>query len=387
MMSGKRQKSVRPKSQSRAEFLSLLAHELRNPLGPIRHSSTFLRMVATDEKQGHALDIIDRQVTHLAHLIDDLVDGARLERGLVTLSRQWVDIAGIARHALQAIQARVDAQALHLEARLPTGDVQMECDPVRVRQTIDNLLDNAVTYTPAGGTIELAIEVRDDRLSIRVSDNGMGIPSGSLPHVFNLFSAVRRGDQERASRLGIGLAIARSIAELHGGTLEAQSAGVGRGSTFTLTLPVTGRPGSPGSHETPVANAMPPTLRILIVEDNVDAAESLATLLTLAGHRVEQAHTARAALAVIAGFRPAVVLLDIELPDLSGYEVAECIRAQQELRDLRLVALTAYGSAEARVRAQKAGFDGYLVKPVDFGSLNDLMARLVADDGIRPADG
>jgi hypothetical protein len=219
----------------------------------------------------------------------------------------------------------------------------MECDPARVRQTIDNLLDNAVTYTPAGGTIELSIDVvSDERLSIRVSDNGLGIAAESLPHVFNLFSAVRRGDQEHASRLGIGLAIARSLAELHGGTLQGQSAGIGRGSTFTLILPATGRPVAPDDHETP-EKAIRSTLHILIVDDNVDAAESLARLLTLAGHVVRQAHTAQEALATVAGFRPAIALLDIQLPDMSGYELAGRLRAQQGADKKRLVVLTAYG--------------------------------------------
>jgi CheY-like chemotaxis protein len=349
--------------ETEAEFLSLLAHELRNPLAPIGHAANVLRMLSSDERQHKWLDIIDRQVTYLARLVEELVDGARMQRRQVTLRKQWIDIADIGRQALEAIRPRADALHQHLVAHLPAGSVRMECDPVRLRQVMDNLLDNAVTHALENGTIELAIDLQGDVLALRVSDNGIGIAPESLEHTFNIFSAATFGAQTHANRLGVGLAITRSLVELHGGTITVSSAGIGRGSTFLVSLPTTATPPDVLAERLPsIIKAT--SMRILIVDDNADAAEALSTLLTLEGHVARQAHTAADALEVAAAFDPAVVLLDIDLPDLSGYEVARRLRTQVGRAPLRIVGLTAFGSARARARGQSAGFDEYLVKPV-----------------------
>jgi CheY-like chemotaxis protein/two-component sensor histidine kinase len=351
-----------------AEFLSLLAHELRNPLAPIGHAATVLRMLSTDDRQGKWLDVIDRQVAHLARLVEELVDGARMQRRQITLRKQWIDIAEIGREALGAIQPRVDALRQHLVAHLPADSIPMECDPVRLRQVMDNLLDNAVTHALEDGTVELAIDLRGDALTIRVSDNGVGIAPDVIGHIFNFFSAATFGAETHANRLGVGLAITRSLVELHGGTIAAASPGIGRGSTFVVTLPTT------ASLPDPLLSRLPSmiktsSMRILVVDDNADAAEALSTLLSIEGHVVKQAHTAADALAAVASFDPAVIVLDIDLPDLSGYEVARRLRERVGHERLRIVALTAFGSARARARGQSAGFDEYLVKPVALGVL------------------
>jgi CheY-like chemotaxis protein/two-component sensor histidine kinase len=360
-----------------AEFLSLLAHELRNPLAPIGHAANVLRMLSTDERQGKWLDVIDRQVAHLARLVEELVDGARMQRRQVTLRKQWIDFAEIGREALEAIQPRIDVLHQHLVAHLPAGSIRMKSDPVRLRQVMDNLLDNAVTHALEGGTVELAIDLQGDALTVRVSDNGVGIAPEALGHIFNFFSAATFGAETHANRLGVGLAITRSLVELHGGTITAASAGIGRGSTFLVTLPTTADP--PDPLLSPLASRFPSvirtaSMRILIVDDNADAAEALSTLLSLEGHVVKQAHTANAALDAVAGFDPAVILLDIDLPDLSGYEVARRLRARAGHEGLRIVALTAFGSARARARGQSAGFDEYLVKPVALDVLERALA-------------
>lgn len=374
-------KKLRPASGQNApsgEFLSLLAHELRNPLAPIRHSANLLRMLSTDQRHKQPLDVIDRQLAHLTRLIDDLVDGARLQRGLVTLRKQRIDLGEIARHALDAVQPRIDERQQHLIAYFPAERVQMECDAVRLRQVLDTLLENAVTYTSSGDTVELAIETQSNMMQIRVSDTGMGMSAESLPHVFNFFSTSTRGTNVDSDRLGIGLAISRSLIELHGGTIVAHSEGIGRGSTFLVTLPLTAQG---ADHEQPFVRAPEKAMpaRVLIVDDNVDAAEALATLLSLEGHIVSQAHTAAQALQAADEFRPSIVFLDIQLPDFSGYEVVRRLREKAKFDKLHVVALTAYGSVTSRARAEAAGMNAYLVKPAMLDALtNEILTAMNA---------
>lgn len=355
-----------------AEFLSLLAHELRNPLAPILHSAAILRMLCTDEPQQKAIATIDRQVKLLAHLVDDLVEGARLQRGLVTLKNQWVDIGELAQQALEAMQPKAEAQGQHLAAQLPTDPIQMLCDPVRLRQVLDNLLDNASIHTHAGGTIALEIEARQAELVIRISDNGLGIAPDALQHVFNMYSAAARTAGSSVKRLGVGLAITRSLVELHGGAIRAESAGHGRGSTFVIRLPLVGDP--PRRNVEPQNAPAAPSLHILVVDDNIDAAQGLAELLTLQGHVVDKAHDAASALQAVETFQPSIVLLDIALPDQDGYAVASQMRARPELKDVRLIALTAFGSSKHRARSRAAGFNGHLTKPVSIEALKRALA-------------
>jgi CheY-like chemotaxis protein len=378
-VNGKRAGKAAARYSFETEFLSLLAHELRNPLAPIRYSAAALRMRCTEEADLNAIAAIERQVTLLGHLVDDLVEGARLQRGLVSLQKQWVDIGALAQQALEAMQPLAEERGQHLEAHLPTAAVQMSCDPARLRQVLDNLLGHASLQTQPGGTLALAIETRPRELFIRISDNGLGIAPEALPHVFNLFAPAVSTSDSQVKRLGVGLAIARSLVELHRGTINVESEGPGRGTTFVIRLPLHGKP--PVAR--PLHGAVPgraTSLRILIVEDNIDVAQSLAELLTLQGHVVMQAHDGVSALQIAQAFGPAVVLLDIALPDMDGYEVARRLRTVEALAQVRLIAVTAYDAGEHLLRERAAGFDGHLTKPVAIDALRKVLVL-----GVRTA--
>jgi CheY-like chemotaxis protein len=354
------------------EFLSLLAHELRNPLAPIRYAAAALRMRSTSEADLNAIATIDRSVALLARLVDDLIDGARLQRGDVRLEKQWVDIGTLAQQALEAMRPVVEQRGQHLEANLPTEPVQLECDPIRLKQIVGNLLENASQRTQAGGTLTLTVEGRPQQLLIRIGDNGLGIAPEDLPHVFNMYRVTRRTPDSQVKRLGVGLAVARSLVELHGGAILAHSNGLGRGSTLEITLPVAGTP--PRRASNAAAERPRASLRVLVVEDNLDAAQALAELLTMQGHVAATAHDGASALGLAQALRPAVVLLDICLPDIDGYEVARRIRATDVLAHVRLIAVTARDASEDARRARQAGFDGYLTKPVSIAALHQLLS-------------
>jgi CheY-like chemotaxis protein len=367
----KRSSKAATRDSFETEFLSLLAHELRNPLTPIRYSAGVLRLTCISEVERNAIATIERQVTILARLVDDLIEGARLHRGLVSLQKQWVDIGALAQQALEAMQPIAGERGQHLEANLPSASVQMSCDPARLRQVIDNLLEHASMQTQSGGTLALAVEARPRDLLLRISDNGRGIAPEALPHVFNLYAPAVASADSQVKRLGVGLAIARSLVELHGGAIKVQSAGIGRGTTFAVRLPLVGKPPVDAAGPSEIDQVAP--LRVLVVEDNIDAARSLADLLTLQGHLVAQAHDAAAALKTVETFQPAVVLLDIALPDLDGYEVARRMRAIEALANVRLIAVTAFDSGEDLARARAAGFDGHLTKPVTIAALESAL--------------
>jgi CheY-like chemotaxis protein len=378
-VNGKRAGKAAARNAFETEFLSLLAHELRNPLAPIRYSAAILRMRCTQEADLNAIATIERQVAQLGNLVDDLIEGARLQRGLVSLQKQWVDIGALAQQALEAVQPLAEERGQHLEAHLPTAGVHMSCDPERLRQVLDNLLNHASLQTQAGGTLALAIEARPRELFIRISDNGLGIAPEALPHVFNLFASAVSSSDSQVKRLGVSLAIARSLVELHRGTIEVQSEGPGRGTTFAIRLPLIGKPPVARPLREAVAG-LATSLRILIVEDNLDAAQSLADLLTLHGHVVLQAHDGLSALDTAQVFGPAVVLLDIALPDMDGYEVARRLRTMETLARVRLIAVTAFDAEEDLARARAAGFDSHLAKPVSMDALRKTLAL-----GGRPA--
>ena len=355
-----------------SEFLSLLAHELRNPLAPIRYAAAALRMRSTSEVDLNAIATIDRSVALLARLVDDLIDGARLQRGDVQLEKQWVDIGTLAQQALEAMRPVVEQRGQHLEANLPTEPVQLECDPIRLKQIVGNLLENASQRTQAGGTLTVTIEGRPQQLLARISDNGLGITPEDLPHVFNMYRVTKRKPDAQARRLGVGLVVARCLVELHGGAIQARSNGLGRGSTFEITLPIAGTP--PQLVRNAAAEPPRTSLRVLVVEDYIDAARALSELLTLQGHVTAAAHDGATALRLVETFRPAVVLLDICLPDIDGYEVARRIRTHDALALVRLIAETARDSSEESTRARAAGFDGYLTKPVSIAALQQVLA-------------
>ncbi|MFO1431875.1 MAG: ATP-binding protein [Candidatus Competibacteraceae bacterium] len=361
------------------EFLAMLAHELRNPLAPIRNAVEVLkRLDFPNPKLQWVRDVIDRQVSHVVRLVDDLLDISRIIRGKIMLQKAPVELAIIVNQAVESVHSLIESQQHRLEVSLPTLPVRLEGDSVRLTQILSNLLNNAAKYTPQGGHIQLEAEVEGNTLVLRVRDNGAGIPDTLLPYVFDLFTQAERTLDRSQGGLGIGLTLVRHLVELHGGRIEAKSAGSGQGAEFTVYLPGVLESASDATAETDAETALKAETgaRILVVDDNVDVAESMAVLLELEGHQVRTVYTAHAALEAARTFRPDVVLLDIGLPGMDGYEVARRLRASPATRHVLLIALTGYGREEDRARSKAAGFDRHLVKPVEPEALNALIAAL-----------
>jgi PAS domain S-box-containing protein len=346
-------------NRAKDEFLAMLGHELRNPLGAIRSAIGVLDARAGD---GAAREVIRRQADHLARLVDDLLDVSRVTRGQVTLRRQPLELAGAVARAVSMLGA-TGLTRLHRVSVAPAAPVWVEADPARLEQIVSNLVGNAVKYTPDGGEIRVSVESDRAQARLVVRDTGEGIPASALPRVFDLFYQVRADPSDRRRGLGIGLTLVRHLAQLHGGTVKAASGGIGAGSVFTVTLPRTEPPAT--TPPPPEKRAAPTTRRVLVVEDGEDAREMLRMVLTLTGHQVWDAADGRAALAILARERMDVAVVDIGLPGLSGYELAEAIRARPDGHRIFLVALTGFGRPADQRRALEAGFDAHLVKPVD----------------------
>jgi CheY-like chemotaxis protein/two-component sensor histidine kinase len=349
------------------EFLATLAHELRNPLAPITHALEVLRLKdPVDADTRWSRDIIERQIRHLTRLVDDLLDLARISRGKVQLRRERIDLAAVLHGALEAARPLIDAQRHTVTLVLPDEPLPVDADAIRLTQVVLNLLNNAVKYTPPGGQITLAAERGAGELLIKVRDSGIGIAREHLSGVFEMFSQVAPALERSQGGLGIGLALARGLVELHGGMISAHSEGPGRGSEFVVhLLPATiAGAGAPAHADD---GAAPPSgrRRVLIVDDNRDAADSLALMLSLSGHETHAIYDGAAALELAARFMPDVVLLDIGMPELNGYEVAERLRRLPWGHRVVLIALTGWGQDEDRRRALAAGFDHHLTKPVD----------------------
>jgi PAS domain S-box-containing protein len=344
------------------EFLATLAHELRNPLAPIRTGLHILRKSGTGEQAARMHEMMERQLQHLVRLVDDLLDISRITLGKVELKKERVDFRAVLGSALESTRPLIEAANHELAVRLPADPLPLDADPTRLAQVLANLLNNAAKYTPPGGRIQLAAEVDGSMLVVRVSDTGVGIPADMLTKVFDMFTQVGRSIDHSQGGLGIGLTLVRRLLEMHGGSVEAQSPGANAGSTFIVRLPLAERVEMPAEPLTPAAAQR--LRRILIVDDNHDAAESLSMLLSIEGHDTRVANDGEGALAAVPEFRPDTVFLDIGMPGMNGYETARHLR-QAHGRALRLIALTGWGSEEDRRRAREAGFDAHLVKPVD----------------------
>jgi PAS domain S-box-containing protein len=360
-------------NRQKDEFLAMLAHELRNPLAPIRTAGEVLaQALPADPRLQQAVAMIQRQSRQLTRLVDDLLDVSRITRGRIELERAPLALATIVDQAVETVAAQAAARRQRLLVQRPDPGLGVHGDATRLVQCLTNLLNNAVKFTPAGGEIRLRIEPAAGAVRIAVEDTGIGLAADFLPRVFDLFTQGEQALDRASGGLGIGLSVVRRLAEMHGGSIEAASDGPGRGATFTLTLPCFGLPApQPASRpQLPVG-----TRRVLVVDDNQDAADSLAWLLRLDGHEVETAYSASAALEGVARGAPQVVLLDIGLPQMDGYEVARRIRAREApaAPGATLVALTGYGQPEDRARALASGFDGHLVKPVDFDALREVL--------------
>ena len=391
------EQALKEADRHKDEFLAMLAHELRNPLAPIHNAIELMRMkTLADPQLNWARDVIARQLTSLTRLVDDLLDVSRITRGKINLTRQVVELEGLISRAVETVHPLLDEHRHELTLELPPPGVKVFGDPTRLTQAIANVLGNAAKYTDAGGQISLVASLSTEDVEIRIRDNGIGISPELLPHVFELFTQLERGDGRTQGGLGIGLALVQRLVQMHGGVVTAASEGPGMGAQFVIRLPLLREEAEPATAQSvmaaeasqpasEVACAVAPLVaagaqrmarRILIADDNNDALESLATLLQLSGHEVYTATNGGTALQSAERHLPEVALLDIGMPLLDGYEVAKRIRAQPWGGRITLVALTGWGQDSDRRRSREAGFDSHLVKPLDLEILTDLLDRL-----------
>jgi PAS domain S-box-containing protein len=368
------EQALRDIDRRKDEFLATLAHELRNPLAPIRQAARILRTeTATEAQKRWCQDVIDRQVQQMALLIDDLLDIARVSRGTLELRIETTELGAVIEAAIETARPIIDVKRHKLSVEIPQQAVQFAADPLRVAQVLSNLLTNAAKYTDPEGQIRLRAFGDGEAITISVADNGIGIPTDEIESVFAMFSQVKASQDRSDGGLGIGLALARGLVELHGGTIQAKSAGLGEGSEFVVRLP----------HRNLTAVALPETAtaaatpirrrRILIADDNQDAADSLAVLLQMEGHDVTVVRDGREALTTINAVLPEIALLDIGMPELDGYEVARQVRQNTLGRAVTLIAVTGWGQDRDKARALGAGFNHHLTKPIEPTQLLDLI--------------
>lgn len=367
------------------EFLATLAHELRNPLAPIRNGLHILKRTRDAAVAVRTREMMERQLSHMVRLIDDLLDVSRITSGKVTLRKEQVLLRAVAETAVEASRPVIEASGHALKLALPEEPVWLAADPTRLAQVMTNLLTNAAKYTPEGGCIELSASREGGEVIVRVTDTGLGIPPGMLAEVFEMFTQVNRTLERCQGGLGIGLALVKRLVEFHGGTITAESPGLGQGSTFTVRLPLVEACAGPteerSTAETPSVQPPMSGRRVLVVDDNVDGAESLANMLQIGGHEIRTAHSGPAALDAARPFNPEVVFLDIGLPGMNGYEVAKRLRDEPSLSGAVLVALTGWGSDDDKRRSREAGFDFHLTKPVELTAIERILARVVAGGG------
>jgi signal transduction histidine kinase/DNA-binding response OmpR family regulator len=364
------------------EFLAMLAHELRNPLAPIRNAVQVLRLIEMPNViVQQSRDMIDRQVTHMARLIDDLLDMSRLSRGKVLLRKEPLDLVELVRATAEDYRSTLEGSGLKLHLQIPDRPLYTEGDPTRLAQVVGNVLHNANKFTDPGGrvTVTVATEAEERSVVIGIRDSGIGMEPTMLARVFETFSQADGSLDRSRGGLGLGLALVKGLVHLHGGTVQASSEGLGKGAHLQIRLPLIAQPEAPRG-VAPLSGRRGRSHRILVIEDNQDAADSMCQLLTLTGHEVEVASTGSQGLEIARQFRPDVVLCDIGLPHMDGYEVARQLRQDPNLASVYLVAATGYGQEEDQRRSREAGFDVHLIKPVDFADLQRLLAGLHAPE-------
>lgn len=369
---GKVERELRDVDRRKDEFLAILAHELRNPLGPIRNSVELWRRLepGLNPNLENARNTIARHTNHLAHLVDDLLDVSRISKGKISLRWEKVELKSFINSAVEQSALAIESRHHHLTIKLPEENIWITGDQVRLSQIVANLLLNAAKFTEPGGKIELSANVVDDQILIRLIDNGIGIADNKINSIFELFEQSGHVADRVQDGLGIGLSLVRTLVRLHGGEVQAQSQGLGKGSIFEIRLPI-----ETGSVEaSPVEQVHPEETikRILIVDDNEDGAITLAQLLELKGHEVQTAFNGVSAIENASQFNPDIVFLDIGLPDVNGYEVAKRLRALPQGKGFSLIALTGYGQAHDRQTALDSGFDDHFVKPIDFKKLESI---------------
>jgi len=380
--------SLRESDRRKSEFLAMLAHELRNPLAPIRHSLEVMRRawkVESTQPIDAAIDVLDRQVGQMVRLVDDLLDIGRISRGKMVLRKERVELSSVVHHAVEAVRPLCESSDQKLTVSLPEEPVYLDADPTRLAQIVGNLLNNACKFSDRGGHIELTVAVERTEESagtnvvIRVRDSGIGIAANQQSRIFDMFTQGDTALERSAAGLGIGLTLVKTLTQMHGGTVDVASAGIGQGSEVIVWLPISVEPVTvPALAKTREPALTAKRLRILVVDDNRDAADMLAMLLELSGHETHMAHDGVEAVEAATTLQPDVILLDLGLPRLNGYEAARQIREHQAQpgRPL-LVALTGWGQDEDRRRTEEAGFDAHLVKPVDEAALRALLDDVV----------
>jgi PAS domain S-box-containing protein len=368
------EEALREADQRKTDFLATLGHELRNPLAPIRNSIYLLERVPPDGPQAlRAKEVVRRQTEHLTRLVDDLLDVTRISRGRIELRREVVDLRNVVRRTCEDMKILFDQAAIDLRVDFPASPVLADVDATRIAQVVGNLLHNANKFTPAEGVVTVALRNREAMAEIEVSDTGIGMEPRDVPRMFEPFAQERR-DPTRSEGLGLGLPLAKALVELHGGTLGAHSAGPGKGARFTVRLPL-----APALRRPTVTPAREGTGRaagrvILVIDDNVDSGRTLADVLELGGHEVHLARDGSSGIALARELKPDVVICDVGLPDVDGYEIARTLRADGSLASTRLVALSGYAQPEDKERAREAGFDAHLSKPAPLDELAALLA-------------
>jgi signal transduction histidine kinase len=356
------------------EFLAVLAHELRNPLTPIRYGFDMMRMTPNEPVDEEIRSMMDRQLTHLVRLIDDLLDVSRISRGKVDLRTEHVTVQTALRAAVEASRPLIEAGRHTLTLEIPGDPLWIDADLTRIAQVVSNLLNNAAKYTPPGGQIRLMVVDEDTQVAISVFDNGIGIAAPMLPKIFDLFTQVEGAVERSRGGLGIGLALARQLVEMHSGSIEAQSDGPDRGSVFTVRLPLRRDVTAPAPEEkNPEVGS--PSLKVLVVDDNISSAETTGQILSMVGHQVTLAHNGAAALESARKIFPDVIILDIGMPGMNGYEVCRELRRDPAFAKTKLIAQTGWGQERDRQLTREAGFDHHLIKPVNFKELARLLNR------------
>jgi PAS domain S-box-containing protein len=370
------EQALRETDKRKDEFLATLAHELRNPLAPIRQATLIAQSPnATETQKRWSHDVINRQVHNMALLLDDLLDISRITRGTLALRTQLTDLATIIEAAVETARPAIDAKRHTFTVALPTDRIEFAADPMRLAQVLSNLLTNAAKYTDPDGRICLRATCANDVVTISVTDTGIGIPPDAMGNLFGMFSQVKSSKDRSEGGLGIGLALAKGLVELHGGTIEARSAGTERGSEFIITLPVRAPPARQTEQRIRSGAERALRRRVLIADDNRDAAESLAMLLQMEGHEVTVVHDGREAVSAFEKTRPDAALLDIGMPGLNGYEIARLIRRAPYGRDVTLVAVTGWGQDNDKAQATEAGFNHHFTKPVEPDAITALLAQ------------
>ncbi|MCE3272867.1 MAG: chemotaxis protein CheY [Ramlibacter sp.] len=385
MSERRRLQELESSSRRMNEFLAMLAHELRNPLAPIRNAVTIMQLeTLASPVLRNCRDVIDRQLTHVTRLVDDLLDVGRLTTGKIKLRKELLRLSDVVARSVETVRPLIAARRHALEVDQPAEPIYVNGDATRLSQVLQNLLVNAARYTPEGGRIVLDVAALDNFVNLRVQDNGRGIAAENLESIFQLFMQGESGTSVGAdSGLGIGLTLARSLAEMHGGTIEAHSPGPGQGSTFTVRLPRSAQ--AAPAEEQPEPEEAGGGLRVLVIDDNRDSADSACDVLRLLGNRVECAYDGRAGVAAAADFKPHMILLDLAMPGMDGYETRRQLRSQPGAATAFLVAMTGFGNEDDKRRTREAGFDAHMTKPVELDALMSLLNAVRGREGMQPA--